>query len=647
MGPLMSKKQMIENSFQLIDELPEELVFYVFQFLGAKDLIKISLVCRYTHSIANDNFIWRNLFVRKFTHLIHVPVPPPSLRTWKHYYLHRVNWTNKWYKKNSRILFQIRYEGGSNRAKFTSHDEFATANWDGTIKLWSISKKKCLCTLPIEYIGPAWSICVSSNRTQIIGAAKNNDIHIYNLPKPNNRGNLFSSIKKSPIFQKKPKKKEKKQMIESGMSSIRRYLHFRRSIELSQEDQQTINTNINNPNLNNSNNLSYLNQSKNINLENSNQEINLEKSTPNPNPNPNSNSIQKIKKTRSKIKEREIEKEKYEIKKKNQIENQNQNQNQNQNENENENQIQNEKEIENQIQNSNPKEIIKENKIENENENENKFINEFINENEKEKTKNSQKINYDLLSEKFEKEKEITEEETEKQKILEPIVLRGHEGNISCVKFNSEILISGSSDSTARIWDLEKYECKSVLHHQNAVWALDFLGEHLLTGCKDTAVWWWNTSREEVVELLFGHKGPISTLQYQKSLVISGSYDSTCRVWDLRSSNRCVGKLKGHTGPVSCLQFDDNIVVTGSFDSTVKFWDRRKLSAGAVLTLKENDSKTWILSMEYLDGKILLSSNMGEVKILDFRTKEMLEVEESELISKWTKMSSDELYFWW
>ena len=33
-------------------------------------------------------------------------------------------------------------------------------------------------------------------------------------------------------------------------------------------------------------------------------------------------------------------------------------------------------------------------------------------------------------------------------------------------------------------------------------------------------------------------------------------------------------KLKGHTSWVKCLQFDKDVLVTGSYDSTIKEWSR-------------------------------------------------------------------------
>ncbi|KAH3686198.1 hypothetical protein WICPIJ_002832 [Wickerhamomyces pijperi] len=58
--------------------------------------------------------------------------------------------------------------------------------------------------------------------------------------------------------------------------------------------------------------------------------------------------------------------------------------------------------------------------------------------------------------------------------------------------------------------------------------------------------------------------------------MVSASLDNTVRVWDL-SRGKCTGLLEGHNAPVSCIQMDDTIVVTGSLDASLKLWDLSKL----------------------------------------------------------------------
>ena len=60
------------------------------------------------------------------------------------------------------------------------------------------------------------------------------------------------------------------------------------------------------------------------------------------------------------------------------------------------------------------------------------------------------------------------------------------------------------------------------------------------------------------------------------TLVSAAQEDPQPRVWDLLSG-REVGRLRGHTGTVKCLQVEDHVCLTGSDDSTVRLWDLRRV----------------------------------------------------------------------
>ncbi|KAJ5071887.1 f-box and wd repeat domain-containing 7 [Anaeramoeba ignava] len=420
-----------QNQIQMnFEKLPEEIFVYIFQYLNAENLLKMSLVSRYFNQISNDPYIWKCLFQQENPHLLKVLVAPPSLMTWKKYYYFRKNWKRKWYKQKFHITANIRYQAGVNRAKLTGIDGFATCNWDGTIKLWEISKKRKSYTFPLPHTGPVWTIDVNKLGTQLVSGGKDQQIHLYNIPSHKDIQKLYD-----------------------------------------QEEQ------------------------------------NLKK--------------------------------------------------------------------------------------------------------------NNDSINPDLNQQ------------------LQPQIYEGHHAPIACIKFDEEKILSGSYDADVRIWNKQTKETRSIIHHNDSVWALDYVGDRLITGSRDTALRWWNMTTEKEVDLLVGHESPVSTLQYDGDIIISGGYDNTCRVWDLRSSKRCVDVVQGHQGTVSYLQFDSDILVTCSFDSSIRVWDRRKLSAAPLQVFKEFQKQAWLLSVEFRDGVLLAASNAGEAKVFDFRNKQLLEVENSEMLRKW------------
>lgn len=54
--------------------------------------------------------------------------------------------------------------------------------------------------------------------------------------------------------------------------------------------------------------------------------------------------------------------------------------------------------------------------------------------------------------------------------------------------------------------------------------------------------------------------------------MVSGSLDTSIRVWDVETGN-CIHTLTGHQSLTSGMELKDNILVSGNADSTVKIWD--------------------------------------------------------------------------
>lgn len=138
--------------------------------------------------------------------------------------------------------------------------------------------------------------------------------------------------------------------------------------------------------------------------------------------------------------------------------------------------------------------------------------------------------------------------------------LKGHTDGVMCVQFNETldhpsfpVLISGSYDRTARVWNME-------------------------TGIE--------------VRCLKGHSRAIRALQFDNVKLITGSMDHTMRVWDWRTG-RCLRILEGHTEGVVCLNFDSNVLASGSVDTTVKIWNFR---TGVCFTLRGHHD--WVNSVQ-------------------------------------------------
>ncbi|KAA0187689.1 F box like wd repeat containing protein tbl1xr1 [Fasciolopsis buskii] len=214
-------------------------------------------------------------------------------------------------------------------------------------------------------------------------------------------------------------------------------------------------------------------------------------------------------------------------------------------------------------------------------------------------------------------------------------VLRGHDSEVFICAWNprSDMLASGSGDSTARIWNLEEplsnppqiphlvlthyvnRDGQTVLSNKDVTsldWNSD--GSFLATGSYDGYARVWHTDaptldvdwqsltgfascstdtnihvcelgRFTPVKTFQGHENEVNAIKWDPNgrLLASCSDDRTLKVWDMHHDN-CVHDLKGHTkeiytikwsptGPGTAFPNAPLCIASASFDSTVRLWD--------------------------------------------------------------------------
>lgn len=143
--------------------------------------------------------------------------------------------------------------------------------------------------------------------------------------------------------------------------------------------------------------------------------------------------------------------------------------------------------------------------------------------------------------------------------------LRGHKDGVMCLQINENlahpsfpILITGSYDRTARVWNLE-------------------------TGTQ--------------IHCLEGHTSAIRSLQFDEVKLVTGSMDRTIRIWNWRMGT-CLRVLEGHTEGVVCVNFDADVLASGSIDATIKIWDFRN---GGTFTLRGHTD--WVNCVQLWDSR--------------------------------------------
>ncbi|KAG7710555.1 hypothetical protein KL933_001142 [Ogataea haglerorum] len=198
-------------------------------------------------------------------------------------------------------------------------------------------------------------------------------------------------------------------------------------------------------------------------------------------------------------------------------------------------------------------------------------------------------------------------------------VLRGHTGSIRAVSGSANVLVSGSYDANARVWDLRTGECKWLLSgHTERIYScvLDVKKNRCISGSADNTVRIWDLNTGETVAILEGHQNLVGLVTLSENALVSAAADSTVRIWDPNTGDM-KHVLRGHTSAITCIQHNDNIIISGS-NGMLKMWDTQ---TGKFIRdlLDDVDGNVWQVKSDYRRCIAAVQKDGGTyIEILDF-----------------------------
>ncbi|CAN0205111.1 unnamed protein product, partial [Ectocarpus sp. 12 AP-2014] len=153
-------------------------------------------------------------------------------------------------------------------------------------------------------------------------------------------------------------------------------------------------------------------------------------------------------------------------------------------------------------------------------------------------------------------------------------VLSGHTGPVTTVSCGDDWVLSGSSDSSLRLWQNVSDSAGSITPPRRGFISLGWQAPANAGTFK--------------AKVLAGHQGPITAASAHPRrvdgkpwLAVSGGEDNQIRMWDLRT-RRCKVIFTGHTKAITCLtalrEDSSTLVLSGAKDCTVRLWDINEAS---------------------------------------------------------------------
>ncbi|KFY75431.1 hypothetical protein V499_04598 [Pseudogymnoascus sp. VKM F-103] len=166
-------------------------------------------------------------------------------------------------------------------------------------------------------------------------------------------------------------------------------------------------------------------------------------------------------------------------------------------------------------------------------------------------------------------------------------------------------------------WKYGRCTTKVFRGHTNGVMCLQFDDSILATGSYDTTIKIWDIDTGKELRTLRGHTSGIRSLQFDDTKLISGSLDRTLKVWNWRTGE-CMSTYQGHTGGIMSLHFDGNLLASGSVDKSVKIWN---FSDKSTFSLKGHRDWVNAVKVDSASRTVFSASDDCSIKLWDLDSK--------------------------
>uniref|UniRef100_A0AAQ5YGC6 Autophagy-related protein 16 domain-containing protein n=1 Tax=Amphiprion ocellaris TaxID=80972 RepID=A0AAQ5YGC6_AMPOC len=199
--------------------------------------------------------------------------------------------------------------------------------------------------------------------------------------------------------------------------------------------------------------------------------------------------------------------------------------------------------------------------------------------------------------------------------------VEAHDGEVNAVRFSpgSRLLATGGMDRRVKLWEVVAGESGALTGSNAGITSIEFdsAGSYLLAASNDFASRIWTVDDYRLRHTLTGHSGKVLSARFllDNARIVSGSYDRTLKLWDLRSKVCMKTVFAGSScNDIVCTE---QCVMSGHFDKKVRFWDIR---AESIVRELELLGRVTSLDLNHDRSELLTCSRDDLLKIIDLRT---------------------------
>ncbi|KAK3190945.1 hypothetical protein K4F52_002893 [Lecanicillium sp. MT-2017a] len=200
-----------------------------------------------------------------------------------------------------------------------------------------------------------------------------------------------------------------------------------------------------------------------------------------------------------------------------------------------------------------------------------------------------------------------------------------HNASILCLQYDDEILVTGSSDGSAIIYDIKDgyRPIRRLGGHSAAVLDLVFDKRHIVTCSKDVSICVWDRKTGALVRQLRGHAGPVNAVQMRGNTIVSCSGDFRVKLWNI-DTGKNIREFTGHTKGLACSQFseDGRYVASAGNDKVIRIWDAN--TGECVHEMRAHENLVRSLHIDSVSGRLISGSYDTDIKVWDMETGHQL-----------------------
>ena len=203
--------------------------------------------------------------------------------------------------------------------------------------------------------------------------------------------------------------------------------------------------------------------------------------------------------------------------------------------------------------------------------------------------------------------------------------LVGHQAGVLDVCIDRDYIITCSKDTTIKLWDrMNGQLLQTLIGHRGPVNAVQVRGNLLASASGDGMSKLWRLEDGVCIKEFQSKDRGLACVEFSEDgrTIYAGGNDQVIYQYDTVTGHR-IRELRGHCDLVRSLHLDsaNSRIISGSYDSSIKVWDAKKGESAQDGGLKinlEGWTSSWMLAAKSNYRKIICTSQDGRVVIIDF-----------------------------